>query len=644
MGKLINIDNGGTLTDVCVFDGDDVYYAKTLTTPFDLSACFFDALRSVSKRIYGEDRVQTLLQSTDYIRYSTTQGTNALVERKGPKLGLLLDAGSSAADLGSGDAAGALLDSLVAGRIESLPGVMGGEGPGANELVALVGRLVNAGASRVVVALDGDDFARRERALRGVLLRHFPRHLLGSTPFLLSHELTQDRDLSRRAWSGLLNAFLHPSMERFLYTAENRLRGFRTRNPLQIFRNDGGASRVAKTVALKTYSSGPRGGLQGTAALARRYGIERLVMLDVGGTTTDVALVAHGRIAERLRGTIEGIATSFPLSDVRSAGIGGSSVFRVSHGRIVVGPESVGASPGPACFGFGGMEATITDALLALGLLDAETFFDGSLQLDVKRARAAVTRNVGEPLGLGLEAACTRMREAYLDAMADAVRAVLPAENGGATIVAFGGAGPLSACGVAVRLGISRVVVPKTAAVFSAFGIGFSDVTQSYDAAVTATDPGGLAPIVEGLRLRARRDMFGEGIDLDSCELRWHIVVERVGAEDEIELDEHLLPKRNVPEGRASLRLVASKRVAARPPERRATVEAHRAAMPAGTRAFVGDARGSAAWPVYRLDRLSVGEAADGPCIVEDTYFTFDIPRRWRATVSSAGDLLLERA
>lgn len=163
-----------------------------------------------------------------------------------------------------------------------------------------------------------------------------------------------DDDDVRRAWTALFNAFLHPAMESFLYNAEHKLRERNARNPLLVFRNDGHSARVAKTIALKTYSSGPRGGMEGTRALAAHYGFEHVVSIDVGGTTTDVGEVRGGEVREERRGLVEGIRVSFPLCHLVSSGVGGSSVVRGAEGgRIVVGPESVGSAPGPACFALG---------------------------------------------------------------------------------------------------------------------------------------------------------------------------------------------------------------------------------------------------------------------------------------------------
>src|SRR5258708_3809426 len=347
MGMLISIDNGGTLTDACVIDGARGFHAKTLTTPHDLTHCFVEGLREVSKRIYGQSKLDTLLEKVDYIRYSTTQGTNAVVQRKGPRLGLIVRAGTTVQELIRNDAERELLQAMVADRIAYLD-LTKGDDEIESALIASVNELMSRGANRLVVSLGGDNLTEDESRIKRLTLLRYPRHLLGAVPILYSHNLSDDRDNARRTWSSLLNAFLHPAMERFLYSAEGVMRERRARNPLLIFCNDGTSSRVAKTVALKTWGSGPRGGMEGAKALATHYGRKNLVTMDIGGTTTDIGVVQHSIVREARWGKLEEIPISFPLSEIQSLGAGGSSVFRGSDGKVLLGPESARGPPRPA--------------------------------------------------------------------------------------------------------------------------------------------------------------------------------------------------------------------------------------------------------------------------------------------------------
>ncbi len=648
MTRLINIDNGGTLTDVCIVDGDSIRYTKTLTTPFDLSRCLFDGLAKASRLAYGEEQLGALLQATDYIRYSTTQGTNALVQRQGPRLGLL------AADptLMEGLAATAeeedLLSALVGDRYAVID-VTADDETLAAQLVARVNELAAAGASRLVVSIGGAEGAAQEKRVKQMLLRLYPRHLLGAVPLLFSWELAADRDDMRRTWSGLLNAFLHPAMERFLFNAEQRLRDHRTRRPLLIFRNDGGSSRVAKSAALKTYSSGPRGGLEGTRALARSYGFRRVLMLDVGGTTSDIGVVTDGAVRVDRRGRIERVPTSFELAAITSHGVGGSSVIRVADGAITVGPDSVGAAPGPACFGLGGTDATITDVYLLTGLLDPGTYLDGSLKLDAERSRKAVQANIADPLGVGVDEALARMEEAYLQRLADALRTEELAPD--TVIAAFGGAGPMSVCGAARRAGVKHVIIPRAAAIFSAFGIGFSDITQTYEYPLTAADTETLAEAARELRLRAARDMYAEGVDPGDCVESLRLRIEhcvtdgRAGRDTIIDLsaanDAAAAITAHLGDGD-----VASLELSLLAPLPHVTIGseldvAAQLAAPSGARVVRGRTGAAVELPVVTLLDQPSGAHGAGPAVVEGPFFTMRLPEGWQFQITAAGDLLL---
>jgi N-methylhydantoinase A len=630
MTRLINIDNGGTLTDICVVDGEHVHYTKTLTTPFDLSRCLFDGLSKASGLLYGQEQLPALLQSTDYIRYSTTQATNALVQRKGPRLGLLTTDATLIEALSATRQEEDLLAELVGDR-HSVIDVAATDDALACELVERVNGLAGGGASRLVVAIGGEQGAAQEMRVKSQLLRLYPRQLSGAIPLLFSWELVADRDDVRRTWSALLSAFLQPAMERFLSDTEERLRESRARRPLLIFRNDGGSSRASKSAALKTYNSGPRGGLEGARALAGRYGFRHLLMVDVGGTTTDVGVVSDGEVEVERRGRVAMVPTSFELAAVTSHGVGGSSVIRVTDGNLGVGPDSVGAAPGPACFGLGGADATITDVYLCMGLLDAHTYLDGTMALDVERSRKAVQTAVAEPLGLSMDQALLQMEAAYLDRVADALRAEPLTWD--TVIAAFGGAGPMTVCGAAERAGVRKVIIPRTAAVFSAFGIGFSDISQNYEALLPSLDA--VAEVTEQLRRRARRDMSAEGVDLDDCVETVRVRVTR--GEQEFVIDPH---DKLQPGDAASLELSLVSPL----PHVAVGGDAEAAgsqAVATGRRGVVGGTGDWAELAVYSLRDQSAGAHARGPAVIEGPFFTMRLPSGWRFDTTAAGDLLL---
>lgn len=632
MTKLITIDNGGTLTDVCVMHDDNVTYTKTLTTPHDLSRCLFDGLAKVAADV--SETLPGLLQSTEYVRYSTTQGTNALVQRTGPKLGLLVtNPGLREAMTPDAEATG-LYDALVGDRSAVIDLTQDDDGLTA-ALIGACNDLTARGASRLVVSVCGGDGPAGERRIRSLLLALYPRQLLGAVPLLFSNDLVGgDPDDARRTWTSLLNSYLHPAMERFLFQSERRLREHRPPNPLLVFRNDGASSRVAKSAAIRTYSSGPRGGVEGTRALAAHYGLGHAVMVDVGGTTTDVAEIAGGQVRIDRHGQVGGVTTSLQLARIVSHGLGGSSVFHVVDGAVTVGPDSVGAAPGPACFGLGGTEATLTDVLLLTGVITQDSYLDGSMTLDATRSEAAVRAGIADPLGVDLPEALARMADAFADQLAEALRPVVQPDT---TVVAIGGAGPMSICPAARRAGVARVLIPRSAAVFSAFGIGFSDIGQSYSAAIRAgADTDQQAEVWENLSAAARRDMYAEGLDLADCDVTWHFLPEDGEPVSLTGRDDLTATLADGGSGRLQIQVIA------RLPHPILTdTEATGQPMTDGATRHLREPDGEREVPTYRLTDQTPGATAEGPAVIEGPFFTMQLPAGWRAEITPGRDLLL---
>ncbi|QID19674.1 hydantoinase/oxoprolinase family protein [Nitrogeniibacter mangrovi] len=643
MSLQINIDNGGTLTDICINQEGVVKKTKVLTTPYDLSKCFFEGLQKASEVIYNEKNVARLLEEVDLIRYSTTQGTNAICERKGPRLGLIIDAASRDLPVRLAEQDPEVFEALVADRVVFLDaGVVKGVEADV-EIVKAINQLTAAGANRLVVSFGGADFVDLENRFKRVVLRKYPRHLLGAVPVLYGSDLIMDRDEARRTWTALINSFLHPATEAFLFNAENRLRAFRTKNPLLIFRNDGDASRVAKTVAIKTYSSGPRGGMEGMKSFAKLYGMKDVVAIDVGGTTTDIGQCMDGKVRETRRGHVEGISVSFPLSEIMSAGAGGSSIFKVVNNRIAIGPESVGAVPGPAAFGRGGKEATITDASLLCGIFDPASYFGGGMALDLDRAATAVMVNIAQPLGVELDEALLQMEHAYEDKIAVELHRFTKISED-TTLLAFGGAGPLNACGVAEKAGIDTVAVPQLAAVFSAYGIGSCDISQRYSVSLDACSDETLAEALAGLKVKASRDMFAEGVAEGDYQIHARLVAENADGE---EIAAQLDASPTVPASFAKARNVELELTAVKPLReevgKAATFTEGAAAVADGVRNVLTRSQGRIDVPVYKVAQMKAGDHAAGPAIIEEDYFTCRVLDGWSFVISDAGDILLKR-
>jgi N-methylhydantoinase A/oxoprolinase/acetone carboxylase beta subunit len=643
MAVQINIDNGGTLTDICILADGSVKKTKVLTTPYDLSKCFFEGLQKASEVIYGAADVKRLLEEVDLIRYSTTQGTNAICERKGPRLGLIIDAQSRDLPARLAEHDPEVFEALVGDRVVLLDSADVTCANAEIEVVKAINKLTATGASRLVVSFAGADFATVETAFKKVALRKYPRHLLGAVPILYGSDLSTDRDLVRRTWTSLINSFLHPAMEAFLFNAEKRLRDYRTKNPLLIFRNDGDASRVAKTVAIKTYSSGPRGGMEGLKSFANLYNLPDVVAIDVGGTTTDIGQCLNGTVAEVRRGHVEGISVSFPLCEIMSAGAGGSSIFKVEDKRISIGPKSVGAVPGPAAFGRGGKEATITDASLLSGVFDPKSYFGGGMSLDLDRAATAVMVNVAQPLGLKLDEALLQMEHAYEEKIAAELHRFTKISKD-TVLLAFGGAGPLNACGVAEKAGMDTVAVPQLAAVFSAFGIGSCDVSQRYAAGLDDRSDQGVAAILDALKLKASRDMFAEGYGDGEYQIHARLVAEIKQGE---EVSRPITDRPHFPAEFAQAEAVEVELVAVKSLREEAGKSAKfiqgSPARSDGVRNVLTRGKGRIDVPVYKLAQLKAGDHASGPAILEEDYFTCRVLEGWTFVISDAGDIMLNR-
>jgi N-methylhydantoinase A len=367
------------------------------------------------------------------------------------------------------------------------------------------------------------------------------------------------------------------------------------------------------------------------------------VGIDVGGTTTDIGQCLNGKVAEVQRGHVEGISVSFPLCEIMSAGAGGSSIIKVVNGRVVIGPESVGAVPGPAAFGRGGKEATITDASLLSGLFDPKSYFGGGMSLDLDRAATAVQVRIAEPLGVDLDEALLKMEHAYEDKIAVELHRFTKISKD-TVMLAFGGAGPLNACGVAEKAGIDKVAVPKLAAVFSAFGIGSCDISQRYAVALNDRGDKALSEALEALKVKASRDMFAEGFGAGEYEVEaWLVGENSDGSESTHAISGTPTLPAELTKAVAvelQLRAVKSLRTSAADTAR---FVAGGAAKADGTRKVLIRDKGRVDVPVYKLSQLKAGDQAAGPAILEEDYFTCRVLDGWSFVISDAGDIMLNR-
>ncbi len=647
-----DIDVGGTFTDGFFTDGTLAHQAKVLTTPHDLTECFLGCLTRGAAAF--DLPLPAFLGRTQVVRLSTTLGTNTLLQRRGPKVGLLVTAGAERTLYGTGEHP--LLDPELVRGIDEEVDADGRavKTPSSDQVLTAVRELVALGTRMIAVSLQHS--ARNpahERRIRDLVRERYPVHYLRSVPLQLGHEVTSsDRDDVRTS-TVLLNAYLHSDLSRGLYRAEDLARIQGMRRPLLVVHAAGGSARVAKTVAVQTLSSGPAVAVRGAAVSARQLGLTHVVTADMGGTSTDVAVLDGTEPAVVHEPVVAGMRIAVPVIATESIGAGGGSIASVVDGQLVVGPKSAGSSPGPVCYSKGGQRPTVTDANLLLGLLDAEGFLGGRMRLDAARAQTVVQRRLAQGLGVDVQTAAAQVRAQVNAAMAEQVRSRVEATGVPAadfTLFAFGGGGPLHACDIAEQVGIDRVVGFPHGSVFSAFGSSTVDVWHHYSRAVVlpaggAQTAGVVARAVTELREQGRFDMQGEGFSHEEVTAVVYLVVEwdaerhEVAVEDGQPLEQVLADAGTGRLTEVTLDLRAPMPtwvpLEAEAPPHIAQPQAHREVR------WAVDAQ-PARTPVLRLEQLTPGAHIDGPAVIDTDDTVYAVNPGWSATVTGTGNVLLE--
>ncbi len=659
----IDLDVGGTFTDGFFSDGQTYRTAKVPTTAHDVPACVLECV-AAGAAAFGTDTAG-LLREASVFRLATTIGTNIIVQGRGAKAGLLVSAGAEE-DLYGDDPAGVIAQGFI--RPEMITGIGGAidengtEAAPVNpeEVLAAVRGLVHRGARIIGVCLRNawrND--AHEVRVREIIHERYPVHYLRSVPLQLSTEVSPVSNDHARANSLIVNEMLHREMTRSLYDLEDRLRDAGYRWPLLVTHASGGCARVAKTVAAETLQSGPAAAVLGAWRIAQLTGAEHVVAADMGGTSLDVAFASAEQPPWDPRPTVEGVPLAIPMLGVESIGAGGGSIARVDgDGTLSVGPDSAGSYPGPACYGQGGVEGTVTDADLILGYIDPGHLLAGRMPLDLAAARDAVTERVAAPSGTTLDAAAAMVRETIDGEMAAAIvrgieeRGLEPA---GVTLLAFGGAGPLHAASIAEHVGIRRVLAFPFGSVFSAYGSSTTDVMHLYrdTHGLPAASPG-LADAIESgterMQSVAVKDMRGEGFRFD--ELDFQTVLELwtggrpalvptangdglAGAVQRVTngLDEP------GPVALEATWMVVSAGVPHWSPERVNGFAAHELAA-SGSREVTWSAeQGPVATPTHELTDLTPGAVVEGPAVVDAADTGYVVPGGWRLAVDGYGFL-----
>jgi N-methylhydantoinase A len=490
-GTRIAADVGGTFTDVAVFDerSGALRLGKTLTTPKRL----VDGIEN------GVARADSVFSDAALFLHGTTVAINTMLERTGARTALVITAG--------------FRDIYEIGRVNRpeaynlyfrkhkplVPRALRYE---VHERVTAAGEVLKplheAELERLVPIL------RREgvEALAILFLHSYrnPAHELQAKRFFaehcpdlfitVSHELSQEYREFERASTTAANAYVGPRVSHYLAEIDQHLERSGFPGTFLVVQSTGGLydGDRARRECIRMLESGPAAGVIGTQALCAAIDLPSAIAFDMGGTTAKAGVIHQGRVliagTAMVGGYNEGLPIQIPMIDIQEVGTGGGSIARLAAGGALrVGPESAGAAPGPACYGLGGTEPTVTDANLLLGRLAADRFLGGDMRLDVNAAETALREGIAAPLGLDMHRAADGIVRIATASMSNVVRRVTTERGLDArdfAMVAYGGAGPLHAALVARELRISKLIIPNAPGHFSAFGMLLADLRRDY--------------------------------------------------------------------------------------------------------------------------------------------------------------------
>lgn len=553
----ISVDIGGTFTDCFVSHEGKYVQAKSLTTHHNLALGFNEALDSACEDLGIS--VSHLLGTVESVRYSTTLGTNALIERKGPRIGLICTVGygsvvpiARARGYGEGLPYEQQRDLPRAKRPEPLVPIpmirtvrerVGYAGEVLLELDEedvrqALRELVDEGAETIVVMLTNSVVnPSHELAVQRIFRDEYPDYLLGAIPLLLSHQVAGRKGEYTRATSTIIDGFLHNVMYHGLSTLELNLRANGYNKPMLINHNSGGLAQLNSTDALQTVHSGPVAGVAASELLSEEGGLGNVVATDMGGTSFDIGIVtAGGEKHYDFHPVIDRWLVSVPMVHLVTLGAGGGSIasFDRLYNAVKLGPQSAGSDPGPACYDRGGLKPTVTDSDLLLGYLDPNNYANGYIKLNPARAKMAIEETLADDLDLDVIEICKIMKQTVDHNMANGIatelrsRGYSPEEF---TILAYGGNGPLHCCGIANALGVSQVLAPPFSSVFSALGAGNVDQLHIHESSTYTvlfhtglkkllTDYKRINDTIAELERRGREDLMRQGVAAEDVEFR----------------------------------------------------------------------------------------------------------------------------
>ncbi len=676
----LGVDVGGTFTDLLLHDEKTqrTYQAKTPSTPQDQSIGVAAGVKLIC------EKAGIAPSDISLILHGTTVATNAVLEGKGARVGLLVTEGFEyTLHLAKSWTPGPLFGWIVMDKPDPLasladtrgiPERMNARGEVVRALdidkaTALIDDLCGSGIEALTISLM-HSYANpeHERILGAIVAERHP-HI----PVSLSSDILPEFREYDRAITTVMNDYVRPIMKRYLSRIEDRLKDEGVTARLHIVRSDGGlmSAAAASERPVHTVLSGPAGGVTSTVMIARRTGLNKLLAFDMGGTSTDVSVILDGQPTISRSTEVGSFPAKVPTLDVRSVGAGGGSIAEVSEltKSLRVGPRSAGARPGPVSYGRGGTEPAVSDANVVLGYLPP-VLLGGDMTLDVEGARAAVGR-IGEALGLSAEDAAKGIIDIANEVMLGALRVITvqrgldPRDFG---IVAFGGAGPLHANALAELLGCYPVLVPPSPGVLSALGfleaVFKNEFVQTYIRSTAGLDPAEIWSRFDTLSVKARTWLDEQEVEeadrgiAYSLDLRYEQqgfevtidlpadLVGRAGGLGEILDAFHAMHERlygvrfHVPVELVALRVVAT---GATPSVDEAVPDAKGGDIAAAlmeTRPCYFDGA-FVPTPNYDRARLAVGARVEGPAIIRQYDTTTVLLPRHYAEVDSHGNLLI---
>lgn len=549
----IDIDVGGTFTDLVLNFNGKALIKKSPTTPYDLSVCFTRVIEDGAAALGM--RIEDLLPAIEMIRYSTTIALNRLIEKKGPRLGLITTEGhedvvllgrgaqwidgtrvSERRNLAVQNKPDPLIPrDMIVGvkeRVDSRGHII--RPLDENDVREQVRYLTSRGARGFVVALLwGFLNPANERRVKEIIRDEYKEFHIGYLPVVLAGQVVGKLGEYERTMAAILDAYLQRSMQIELSAMWDKLREKGYSKPLLMIQSSGGIAEVFRTAASRTFNSGPVSGLMGAHHVAKILGYQNVVMTDMGGTSFDVGLVVKDSVRSYdFRPIIDRWMVGITMIKTLSIGAGGGSIAYVNkllENRVQVGPRSAGSIPGPACFNLGGTDPTVTDADVVLGYLNPEYYFGGKMRLDKNRAINAVREKIAKPLNIGVEEAAVIIRKIVNGNMASAImKEVHLRGHSPEDFILFvgGGAGPTHAEGY--KADIPKAVTFAFSPVFCAFGSSTMDVMHVYEVSkkITLMEPRTqiitneftvFNETVEGLIEQARRDLTGDGLNLNDA-------------------------------------------------------------------------------------------------------------------------------